>query len=126
MVHVARLEHFNLKTGPTFKHFTKLSNILCNNQTKKFDTDVKLYFKDLKILRKKLTTVSITDDSLYFSDDDSVTSPAHDFLEVKTKIITKIEDHSMILLYTSENSNFTTDVSKIISHSESYGTLLSR
>ena len=39
------------------------------------------------------------EDSSYLSDDDPVTSPANDFLEVKTKIITKNEDHCMVLLY---------------------------
>ena len=39
------------------------------------------------------------DDSSYLSDDNAVNNVANDFLEVKTKIITKNEDHSMILLY---------------------------
>ena len=94
----------------------------CNNETKQFDPDVKLHFKDFKILRKKLTAALMMDDSSYSSDDNSLTNAANDFIEVKTKIITKNKDHSIMLLYTSKDSNLTTDVSKNNGHSESYET----
>ena len=98
----------------------------CNNQTKQFDPDVKLHFNDFKILRKKLTAALMMDDSSYSSDDNSLTNAANDFLEVKTKIITKNKDHSIMLLYTPKDSNSTTDVSKNNGHGESYKTSYSR
>ena len=39
------------------------------------------------------------EDFPYLSDDNRPTSPASDFLEVKLKIITKNENHFMVLLY---------------------------
>ena len=37
-------------------------------------------------------------DSLYLSNDDPMTSPASNFLEIKPKIITKNEDQFMVLI----------------------------
>ena len=42
------------------------------------------------------------EDTSYFSDDTSVTSPANDFLEMRKKIITKNKDLCMVLLYTEK------------------------
>ena len=64
-------------------------------------TDLKLYFKGLKIVKeKKLTSnASMMDDSPYSSVNDSMTNLANDFLEVKTKSITKnAENFAMVLL----------------------------
>ena len=48
---------------------------------------------------KTLTAALIAEDSSYFFNEDSVTSPANDFLEVKTEIISKTENHRIVLLY---------------------------
>ena len=47
----------------------------------------------------KLTAAFIWEDSSYLSNEDSMTIPANDFLEVKTEIISKKGNHVMVLLY---------------------------
>ena len=56
-------------------------------------------FYSKKLIVKKLTAFPTLEDSSYLFDVAPMTSPASDFLDVKPKIITKNENHFMVLLY---------------------------
>ena len=78
--------------------FSKFLWMQYKNESKKVGHGCDIDIEEL-IVVKKLTAVLTMEDSSLLFDNDPMTRPASDFLDVKPKIITKNGNHFMVLLY---------------------------